>query len=738
MFVRFSFYFSAPNIQNNQDMRRIITTAACLALTAGLSAQSGSQEPINQKLQDANAPTSTVFVPENAEFTSFTRGGGNGNSTEALGDTILYESFGDGFNGDPGNGAWTNTGTNNADWEYRGPGTMPNSNTGSRGAFSGGNPSNPIGSLTPANGFIIFDSDWLDNGGDDQNMGGGVSPTPHIGIIESPSMDLSGINSARISFNSFFRRFQGTAVMEFSTDGGNNWGNRTTIFGSTFPLNASTPNGIRLGAFIPLAVMDNSDVKVRFIFDGQTESNANGSGYYFWMLDDILITEGADDNIDLRSIDMDPFLVLGDAPFDIAGELRNIGANTLTSYDLSYTVNGGTPVTETITGQNIAPYASENFVHPTQWNPTQPGSYEIVVYTENPNGVADEDPNSARDTITVEVVDDFVQRMPLYEIFTSSTCGPCRPGNENFHSITDSRKGEFVAIKYQQNFPGTGDPYSTDESVARRNFYSINSIPRMMIDGGWDQNAASFTAQLHEDSRSVPSFLDMELEYEFDEEEQTISYELNIDALQDFNNVLLHVAIVEEITFDNVKSNGETEFEQVMKKMMPDESGRSVSITESAGYSLSESFTFEGNYRLPPNANSPINHSSEHSVENFDDIYVIAWIQHPSTNEVFQAVQGTEKDNNSTSDIERNDNITLYPNPTNHNATLRIDANKAEKVSIRVYDAVGAEVMTLPDYNVQNGTNQIELQTGNLVSGYYHVAISSNGTRVVKPLIIKK
>lgn len=719
-------------------MKKTITTVASMALVLGLTAQNSSSDAQLPQLQDANAPTSTVFTPENAEFSTYTRGGGNGAGTAALGDTLFYESFGDGFNGDPGNGAWTNTGMNNADWEYRGPNTLPNANFGSRGAFNGGEPANAINSITPANGFIIFDSDWLDNGGNDNNMGGGVSPTPHIGYLESPSMDLTGINSARISFNTFFRRFQGTAIVEFSTDGGSTWANPTTIFGSGFPLNASTPNGIRLGTFLPLSIMGESNVKMRLIFDGQTESNANGSGYYFWMVDDILITEGANENIDLRSVDMDPFLVLGDAPFDISGELRNIGSNTLTSYDLSYEVNGGSAVTANISGQNIAPYATETYTHPTSWTPTQAGSYEIVVFTENPNGVADEDPNSARDTINVEVVDEFIQRNPLYEIFTSSTCGPCRPGNENFHAITDSRKGEFVAIKYQQNFPGTGDPYSTDESVARRSFYSVNSIPRMMIDGGWNQNAASFTAQLHEDSRLVPSFLDMELEYEFDEDAQTISYDLNIDALQDFNNVLLHVAIVEEITFDNVKSNGETEFEQVMKKMMPDNTGRTINVNDSTNYSLNESFTFEGNYRLPANANSPINHSSEHSVEDFDDIYVIAWIQDPQTNEVHQAVQGVEKDKSSASDLEDDNSITLFPNPTNHNSTLRIDANRAETVSIRIFDAVGAEVMTLPDYNVQNGMNQIELQTANLVSGFYHVSISSSNSRVVKPLVIKK
>ena len=30
---------------------------------------------------------------------------------------------------------------------------------------------------------------------------------------------------------------------------------------------------------------------MKFIFDGTTQSNLNGSGYYFWMLDDLELVE---------------------------------------------------------------------------------------------------------------------------------------------------------------------------------------------------------------------------------------------------------------------------------------------------------------------------------------------------------------------------------------------------------------------------------------------------------------
>merc|ERR1711974_64907 len=97
------------------------------------------------------------------------------------------------------------------------------------------------------------------------------------------------------------------------------------------------------------------------------------------------------------------------------------------------------------------------------------------------------------------------------------TCAPCRPGNENYHSIVDNLdKDSYVSIKYQQNFPGTGDPYATAESIARRGYYSINSIPRMEANGGWDQNATSFTNNLHNQFSELPAVATMDGEYTVD------------------------------------------------------------------------------------------------------------------------------------------------------------------------------------------------------------------------------
>src|SRR5690606_325058 len=115
---------------------------------------------------------------------------------------------------------------------------------------------------------------------------------------------------------------------------------------------------------------------------------------------------------------------------------------------------------------------------------------------------------------------------------------------------------DYIAIKYQQDFPGTGDPYCTDESVSRRNFYAINSIPRMEIDGGWDGNANSFTDALHNEAKAKPSFLELTANHTISDSGKTITVNVNMNPLADLTSAqnTIYISIIERTTFDNKKS----------------------------------------------------------------------------------------------------------------------------------------------------------------------------------------
>ena len=156
-------------------------------------------------------------------------------------ETVLWSE--DFANGIPA--GWLNYGTAqgvtdpDAKWEYRGPQTTPNTSVGSRGAYSGlmTNPNyTSINSATKSNGFVVFDSDYLDNAAVAGNFCGAsgtsvLACAPHEANLETAVIDLSNNTQVDLKFTQYYRRFAGpggvqsvpATYIDFSTNGGLSW-----------------------------------------------------------------------------------------------------------------------------------------------------------------------------------------------------------------------------------------------------------------------------------------------------------------------------------------------------------------------------------------------------------------------------------------------------------------------------------------------------------------------------------
>lgn len=206
--------------------------------------------------------------------------------TESSVNVVWSEDFANGIPAD-----WSQNGTPaTAQWEYRGPNTTPSNATGGRGNFSGINnnpPTNtPILSTTASNGFMIFDSDYQDNGGTG-NFGSGTAAAPHVGRLTTDTIDLSMHPSLELKFEMYARRFFSDWFVAFSTDGGATFTDTIEFFDSdAIAVNGATADNEVALANVSSIIGGQSQVVMQFIFDG-TPGNANGNGYYFWMLDDI-------------------------------------------------------------------------------------------------------------------------------------------------------------------------------------------------------------------------------------------------------------------------------------------------------------------------------------------------------------------------------------------------------------------------------------------------------------------
>lgn len=433
------------------------------------------------------------------------------------------------------------------------------------------------------------------------------------------------------------------------------------------------------------------------------------------------------------SVGLSPYLALTNAPFTVAADFVNNGTTTLTSADINYSIDGGTPVTSTVSGLSIATNGSGTVSSTTTWNPSASGTYEVKAWLSNLNGTAN-DAVQSNDTasITVQVVPALTTRYPLYETFTSSTCPPCTPANTNMEAIFANNPGEANSIKYQMSWPGAGDPYYYSEGGDRRVYYGVSSVPNVAIDGGWNGNGNNITQQLFDDFQNVPAFVEMSATYS--QFSKTVETTVTITPLADnsSSNLALFAAIYSKRDTANVGTNGETEFFHVVKKIMPSSSGQSISsLTANQAITQTLSYTFNGNYRLPANASGAININTEHTVEDFGNLGVILWVQDTQTKEVLQSVDATYTIGQFENELAAS--INIFPNP----ATDRIfvEGDFEGVANARLISMLGQEVKA-PQGTFSAG-QRLEISTAGLAPGTYLLVVSKDGTTHAEPVVIQ-
>ncbi len=437
-------------------------------------------------------------------------------------------------------------------------------------------------------------------------------------------------------------------------------------------------------------------------------------------------------------------LAIPQGPFDINASMRNVGTAAITSATFNYSINGGTPVTTPLTGLNIAKYGYYNAVGSAKWTPAGAGTYTIKAWMSSINGSNDE--KVSNDTITkiVKVWENFVARKSLYEVFTSSTCPPCKPGNEKLHSVTDieANKGKFTMIKYQYSFPGTGDPYFTLEAQARGTYYGgVNSVPTTYIDGGWKGNPNSFTQAIFDEYQTKPSFVEIKATQGVDASKQSIKVDIEVKPLIAMQGTFtIRTVVVERKTTKNYKTNGEFDFEYVMKKMLPSSGGELVNLSDvNQLRTFTHEYEFPGKYRLPASATNGgqyngIDLATEHSVEEFEDLVAVIFVQNDQTKEVLQSewstpfIYSSVNNNINVADL----GVTIYPNPTQGNFNIKLE-KAAQTAQVKIFDITGQLVET-------KSLNEIEtnIDCTHYNNGLYLVEITIDGQTTVKKLNIAR
>ena len=227
----------------------------------------------------------------------------------------------------------------------------------------------------------------------------------------------------------------------------------------------------------------------------------------------------------------------------------------------------------------------------------------------------------------------FAQSTPrtvLFEHFTQASCGPCASANPSINNYLTGTSLNIVQINYQVAWPGY-DPmneHNTTEPAARVTMYDVTGVPNSVIDGnvfngapigfsgGWTNTTfVNRAADSTEFIVNVNGYLNDALDSVF----VTMKVKAS-DAVSGTFKAYLSV-IEKEINFVTAPgSNGEKDFHNVMKKMLPNQNGTALASTS---WAVNDSVVITQSWKLA-------------NVYNKGRLSVVGWVQ-KSDKEVMQA-----------------------------------------------------------------------------------------------------
>jgi hypothetical protein len=183
------------------------------------------------------------------------------------------------------------------------------------------------------------------------------------------------------------------------------------------------------------------------------------------------------------------------------------------------------------------------------------------------------------------------------------------------NQLTAANPGKYTYVKYQMNWPGSGDAYYTEEGGVRRDYYGVNAVPWLYFDA---DNINSASQSILDGYYANPAFA--EIRGAFNIEGNTINITADFMSYAQMDGVRAFVVVNEKETTGNVGSNGETEFHHVMMKMLENANGNQISIN--AGEYQRLEFSFD---------------MSSTNVEDMNDLEVALWLQDYNSKEVYNS-----------------------------------------------------------------------------------------------------
>lgn len=426
----------------------------------------------------------------------------------------------------------------------------------------------------------------------------------------SPVADLSGLTTVKFSFRFFYDWYSNPAP-KFGVATRSNSGTWTSVYEKT-PTGNMGPQQVDID-------ITNTDVgSPTFQICIYLTGNMYNLDYFY--VDNMLLFNPL--NKDAAMISLGGTPTHFSDPVEVKGSIMNTGLTVINSLDIDWQLDNGPVYSSSFTGLSLATQQTYDFTCSDILNAVI-GAHVLKVWIRNVNGSPDD--YHGNDTLSKAMykICHAVPRKPLFEEFTSSTCSPCKTFNLGFVPWCNTNEDNITLVKYQMNWPGSGDPYYTEEGGVRREYYGVGYVPDLYCNGS--QVPTDMAAVQNAYDQEILKLGMMKIAATHTLNGHIITVDASVLPFSDFPNCMVQIVVMEKVTHNNATTNGETSFEHVMMKMIPDANGSAFSFTD----------------RVPVNITETVDLTGTH-VEEWDDLIVAVFVQHISTKEVYQSAYSIE------------------------------------------------------------------------------------------------
>ncbi len=409
----------------------------------------------------------------------------------------------------------------------------------------------------------------------------------------------------------------------------------------------------------------------------------------------------------------------------------NDGCQPLTSYDITYTLNGGEPQTVNVTGQSIEPYDYGMYTLHTSYPTAEP--LTIAISVSNPNGETDVDDsdNSGNLSLIIYNPAEYTQRNTLLEHFSTQNCQYCPGGHERLEAAMEGIENRISWVTHHVGFGeddmtvstsnqiaalyGTNNTWAPAISIDRNNRYSTGNPGTATSVGSVESLQAIFG-----DALSIPAVATINLtNLDYNVRTRQLSVTVSGEFLHAFEGTNARLTLM--VTEDGIKGRqastsgyiNDYVHNHVFRGAISDIWGDADAFTSTtAGSTYSKTYTFSIPTSWKANNCRLVAFIANHNSSNVNDRKVVNATQSSYLMTGDDPGVGIDE-------VETSLNVVAYPNPATEMAYISAESTIR---SFEVVDAMGRKVMSQENVNA----DILELNVEGFSAGMYFISVTTD------------